>query len=196
MQAPPRGASRPQIVVRETLLPSDREGRRGREHAKQVGVPVDIFDDEIIEVAPVVPQEEEDVEHDDQSLVRLPTKVELDEGYVFGRDCYCKVSLSTVEEPSGPLTNQRVLNVNHSVDIYQLMEGEAHKDILHMTLRPMSYRAQGVEGAQPIMFDGTGGRTLFLAIVNAWMVEHGFNPEVDLATPVAAEFITGITGNL
>ena len=24
------------------------------------------------------------------------------------------------------------------------------------------------------------------------MVEHGFNPEVDLATQVAAEFITGI----
>ena len=25
------------------------------------------------------------------------------------------------------------------------------------------------------------------------MVEHGFNPEVDLATQVAAEFMTGIT---
>ena len=58
------------------------------------------------------------MEQDDHSLVRLPTKAELDEGYVFGRDCYCKVSLSIVEEPSGPLTNQRVLNVNHSFDIY------------------------------------------------------------------------------
>ena len=62
-----------------------------------------------------------------------------------------------------------------------------------MTLRPMSYRAQGVEGAQPIMFDGAGGRTLFLETVNTWMVEHGFNPEVDLATQVATEFMTGIT---
>ena len=144
-------------------------------------------------MAPIVPQEEEDVKQDDHSLVRLPTEAELDEGYVFGRDCYCKVLLLTVEEPSGPLTNQRVLNVNHSVDIYQLMEGEAHKDILHMMLPPMSYRAQGVEGAQPIMFDGTGGQILFLKTVNVWMVEHGFNPEVDLATQVAAKFMTDIT---
>ena len=104
-----------------------------------MGALVDIFDDEIIEVAPVVPQEEKDVEQDDHSLVRLPTEAELDEGYVFGGDCYCKVLLSTVEEPSGPLTNQLVLNVNHSFDIYQLMDGDAHKDIWHMTLRPMSY---------------------------------------------------------
>ena len=34
MQAPPRGASRPQKIVREIVLPSDREGRRGREHAE------------------------------------------------------------------------------------------------------------------------------------------------------------------
>ena len=73
------------------------------------------------------------------------------------------------------------------------MEGEAHKDISQMTLRPMSYRAQGVEGAQPIMFDDANGRTLFLETVIAWMVEHGFNPQMDLATQVAAEFMTGIT---
>ena len=118
VQAPPRGASRPQRVVPESVLPSDREGRRGREHAEQVGAPVDKFDVEMIEVAPVVPQKEEDVEQDNHSLVRLPTEAELDEGYIFGRDCYCKVSLSTVEEPSGPLTNQQVLNINHSFDIY------------------------------------------------------------------------------
>ena len=47
------------------------------------------------------------MEQDNHFLVHLPTEAELDEGYVFGRDCYCKVSLSTVEEPSGPLTNQR-----------------------------------------------------------------------------------------
>ena len=139
MQAPPRGASRPQRVVRETILPSDRKGRRGREHTEQVGAPVDIFNDKIIEVAPVVLPEEEDVEQNDRSLVRLPTEAELDEGYVFGRDFYCKVSLLTVEEPLGPLTNQQVLNVNHSFDIYQLMEGEAPKDISHMTLRHISY---------------------------------------------------------
>ena len=50
-----------------------------------------------------------------------------------------------------------------------------------------------MEGAQPIMFDGVGDRILFLEIVNAWMVEHRFNPEVDLATQVAAEFTTSIT---
>ena len=55
MQAPPRGASRPQRVVWKTVLPFDRKGRRGREHAEQVGAPVDIFDDEMIEVVLVVP---------------------------------------------------------------------------------------------------------------------------------------------
>ena len=39
----------------------------------------------MIEVAPVVPQEKEDVEQDDHSLVRLSTEVELDEGYVLGK---------------------------------------------------------------------------------------------------------------
>ena len=39
VQAPPRGASRPQRVVRETVLSSDREGRKRREHVEQVGPP-------------------------------------------------------------------------------------------------------------------------------------------------------------
>ena len=43
------------------------------------------------------------------------------------------------------------------------------------------------------MFDGEGGRTLFLETLNAWMVKHGFNPEVDLATEVAVGFMEGVT---
>ena len=110
-------------------------------------------------------------EHPDHSLVRLPTKAELDKGYVFGRDCHYKVAVSTMEEPSGPLTNQRVMNIDHSFHIYELIEGEAHKDVSTITLRPMLYRdtSEGVEGAEPIMFDGEGDRTLFLETVNAWI---------------------------
>ena len=198
MQAPPRGASRPQRVVRETLLPSNREGRRGREHAEQVGALVDICDDEMIEVAPVDPQAAEDVpeeEHPDHSLVRLPTEAELDKGYVFGRDCHCKVVVSKVEEPLGPLTNQRVMNIDHSFHIYELIEGEAHKDVSTITLRPMLYRdtSGGVEGAEPIMFDGEGNCTLFLETVNAWMVKHGFSPEVDLVRKLLLIFMEGVT---
>ena len=142
-----------------------------------MGAPVDIFDNKMIEVAPVDPQAEDDVpkrraprEH---SLVRLPTKAKLDKGYVFGRDCHYKVAMSKVEEPSGPFTNQRVMNIDHSFHIYELIEGEAYKDVSTITLRPMLHRdtSEGVEGAEPIMFDGEGGRTLFLEIVNAWMVK-------------------------
>ena len=49
-----------------------------------------------------------------------------------------------------------------------------------------------MEGVEPIMFDGEGGRTLFLETVNAWMVKHGFNPVVDLAMQVAVDFMEGV----
>ena len=152
----------------------------------------------MIEAASVDPQAAEDVpeeEHPDHSLVRLPTEAEIDKGYVFSRDCRCKDAVSKVEEPSGPLTNQRVMNIDHSLYIYELIEGEAHKDVSTITLRPMLYRdtSEGVEGAEPIMFDGEADRTLFLETVNAWMVKHEFNFEVDLATKVAVDFIEGVT---
>ena len=79
-------------------------------------------------------------EHPDYSLVRLPTEAELDKGYVLGRDYHYKVAVSKVEEPSGPLTNQRVMNIDHSFHIYELIEGEAYKDVSTITLWPMLYR--------------------------------------------------------
>ena len=45
--------------------------------------------------------------------------------------------MSKVEKPSEPLTNQRVMNIDHSFHIYELIEGEAHKDVSTITLRPM-----------------------------------------------------------
>ena len=51
---------------------------------------------------------------------------------------------------------------------------------------------RGGEGVESIMFDGEGGRTLFLETVNAWMVKHEFNLEVDLATEVV-DFMEGVT---
>ena len=95
----------------------------------------------------------------------------------------------------GPLTDQRVMNIDHSFDIYELIEREAHKDMVTITLRPMLYRdtSKGVERAEPIMFDSEGDRTLFLETVNVWMVKHGFNPEVDLTMQVFVDFMEGVT---
>ena len=164
----------------------------------QVGTPIDIFDDEMIELSPVDPLGRGRCARGrapDHLLMRLPTEAELDKRYVCGRDCHYKVVVSKVEEPSGPLTNQRVMNIDHSFDIYKLIEDAAHKDVLTITLRPMLYRdtSEGVEGAEPIMFDDKGNHTLFLEIINVWMVKHGFNPEVDLATQVVVDFMEGVT---
>ena len=37
-------------------------------------------------------------------MVRLPTEVQLDEGYSFGRDHRAKVSVSRIQPPEGPIT--------------------------------------------------------------------------------------------
>ena len=200
VQAPSRGASRPQRVVRETVLSSNREGRRGRAYAKQVGPHEDIFDDEPLEL-PVQPPREEtmmNVEEVDHMVAQLPIEAELDEGYVFGRDNCSMVLLSIVQKASSHLTNQQVINTKLSVYIYiyiySILASKAYKDMSPMTLRPISCQdtSGGVKDAEKIMFDGIGGQTLFMDTVTAWMVKHGFNPKEVSIVECANDFMRDV----
>ena len=177
VDAPPRGASRPTRVIHERYLPYDPDGRRGREGYRLVTPlasmpPPPIFDDEDPPATgSVAPGSEDDAPRARRAPPRvtevtLPTEAELEEGYVYGRDFRWLVSITHVRQPVGPLTNQRVLNVQNAQDVYRLLTSEAHEDVSCLTLRPIEYRPPG-EGS-PVTFGGAGGRQAFISTVTAW----------------------------
>ena len=113
-------------------------------------------------------------------MVSLPTEVQLDEGYIFGRDHCAKVSVSTIQPPEGPLTNQRLLNIIHAREVYELLKSDAHHDVSYMTLRPISYLDRTNDdgsGGEAVRFDGSGCRTKFLDELERWKVKVGLNDE-------------------
>ena len=110
-------------------------------------------------------------------VVRLPMEAELDEGYIFDRDHRAKVSISTIQPLEGPLTNQRLLNIIHARKVYELLKFDAHHDVSHMTLRPISYidRTDGEPRREAVRFDEEGGWTKFLDELERWKVRAALN---------------------
>ena len=183
VDAPPRGASRPTRVIQERYLPYDPDGHRGREGYRLVTSlasmpPPPVFDDE-------EPLAVESMPHCDAPHVRhapppvievtLPTEDELEEGYIYGRDFRWTVPITQARQPVGPLTNQRILNVQNAQDVYRLLSSPSHEDISCLTLRSIEYRPPG-EGS-PVTFGGAGGRQTFILEVTAWATREA----IDLA---------------
>ena len=134
------------------------------------------------------------VEDPEPKMVRLPTEVQLDEGYIFGRDHRAKVSVSTIQPPEGPLTNQRLLNIIHARKVYELLKFDAHHDVSHITLRPISYldtTNDDGSGGEAVRFDGSGGQTKFLDELERWKVKVGLND--DNWKERAGEFLEDVT---
>ena len=171
VDAPPKGSSRPSRVIHERYLPYDPDGRRGREEYRLVtplaSMPPpdmpDVFDDEEPPHAAksTAPASDDDTPHARRASSRvtevtLPTEAELEEGYVYGRDFRWSVPITQVRQPVGPLTNQRILNVQNAFDVYRLLSSATHEDVSCLTLRPIEYRPSG--GGSPVMFGGVGGR--------------------------------------
>ena len=104
----------------------------------------------------------------------LPTKAELEEGYVYGRDFRWSVQITQVRQPIGPLTNQRILNVQNAFDVFRLLSSAGHEDISCLTLRPIEYRPPGA--GSPVTFGGVGGRQAFILEVTAWATREGIDP--------------------
>ena len=118
VDVPPRGASRPTRVIPERYLPYDPDGRRGREEYRLVTPlasmpPPHVFDDE----EPPATESMALGSHEDAAqrtrhappqvtLVTLPTKAELEEGYIYGRTFRWLVPVTQVRQPVGPLMNQ------------------------------------------------------------------------------------------
>ena len=189
VDAPPRGASRPTRIIQERYLPYDPDGRRGREGYRLVTPlasmppppPADVFDDE---EPPFVAESTISCSNDDTQRARrapprvtevtLPTEVDLEEGYVYGRNFRWSVSIMHVRQPIGPLTNQRILNVLNAQDVYTLLCSAAHEDVSCLTLRPIEYRPPG-EGS-PVKFGGVGGRQAFILEVTAWATREAIDP--------------------
>ena len=103
--APPQGPSRPPRVTRETYLPFDRDGRRGREGYRLVMPSQDTPDLSDDEQQP--PTSPVDIGGDPapQRLERvtevfLPSEVELEGGYIYGRDFRWTVATSKVQQPA------------------------------------------------------------------------------------------------
>ena len=106
--------------------------------------------------------------------VTLPTEAELEDGYVYGRNFRWLVPITKVRQPVGPLTNQRILNVQNAQDVYKLLSSDAHEDVLCLTLRPIEYRPPG-EGS-PVTFRGAGGCQAFISEVTAWATLEAIDP--------------------
>ena len=104
----------------------------------------------------------------------LPTEAELEEGYIYGRDFRWSVPITQVRQPVGPLTNQRILNVQNAFDVCRLLSSATHEDVSCLTLRPIEYRPPG-EGS-PVTFGGVGGRHAFILEVTAWATREGIDP--------------------
>ena len=51
--------------------------------------------------------------------------------------------ITQVRQPVGPLTNQRIFNVQNAQDVYRLLSSAAHEDVSCLTLRPIEYRPLG-----------------------------------------------------
>ena len=186
VNAPLRGAPRPARVFQERYLPFDPDGRRGRVGYRLVmplaSMPLqdmpDVFDDE--EPLPVSdPGSDDDAGRTQRAPTRvievtLPTEAKLEEGYVYGRDFRWLVPITQVRQPVGPLTNQRILNVQNAFDVYRLLSSAAHEDVSCLTLRPIEYRPPG-EGSH-MTFGGAGGREAFISKVTAWATREAIDP--------------------
>ena len=144
VDAPRRGPNRPLHGPYERYLPLDREGRRGRAHAVAIaeqGPPLGFVEQRDGPTSPKSPPRSQCGQYKDLKckVVRLPTEAELDEGYIFDRDHRAKVLMSTIQPPEGPLTNQWLLNIVHAREVYELLKSDAHHNVSHMTLCPISY---------------------------------------------------------
>lgn len=93
-------------------------------------------------------------------VLKLPTTTKLDEGYMFGQDIQYKLSLSTIQGPPGSLTNQWIINTDHSHEVYELLVAEAYTNLSGLTLRPTSYK-NICEDVEEIRFDGALERSLW-----------------------------------
>ena len=143
------------------------------------GPPLDLSDEEMDRPPPRARQKADaaNTEDPEPKVLRLPTAAELDEGYVFDRDHRAKVSISTIQPPEDPLTNQPLLNIIHAREVYELLKSDVHHDVSHMTLRPISYidRTDGEPREEAVRFDEEGGRTKFLDELERWKVRAAFN---------------------
>ena len=130
------GPSRPLRGPYERYLPSDREGRHGKAYAAAIatqGPPLDLSDKEMDRPPPRACREASmaNTKDPEPKMLRLPTKAELDEDYIFGRDHHANVSISTIQPSEGPLTNQRLLNIIYAREVYELLKSDAHHDVSH-----------------------------------------------------------------
>ena len=188
VDAPPRGASRPTRVRHERYLPYDPDGRCGREGYRLV-MPLasmppqdmpDVFDDEEPPHATesMAPNSNDEGQRTRRAPLRvtevtLPTEAELEEGYVYGRDFRWLVPITQVRQPVGPLTNQRILNVQNAQEVYKLLSSTAHEDVSCLTLRPIEYKPVG--NGSPVTFGGAGGRQTFISTVTAWATREAID---------------------
>ena len=64
--------------------------------------------------------------------------------------------------------------------MYELLKFDAHHDVSHMTLRPISYLDRTNNdgtGGEVVRFDRSGSRTKFLDELERWKVKVGLNDE-------------------
>ena len=75
-----------------------------------------------------------------------------------------------------------MLNESNAIHIYKMLTSNAHTDESFITLRQIAYEERGIEGTgtEVVSFKGEGGRTKFMATLEAWKERVGVTIETSI----------------
>ena len=103
------------------------------------------------------------------STIKRPTVIDIEEGFILGRDRTFDVMMDQVnEETTSSLTNMRILDHANAKVVYDLLRGPQREIVSPLTLRPMSYYE--ADSDQNISFEEVSARTKFMEVWEKWPI--------------------------
>ena len=103
------------------------------------------------------------------SSFKRPTVVDIEEGFILGRDKTFDVMMDQVnKETTSSLTNMHILDHANAKVVYDLLRGPQRGIVSPLTLRSMAYYE--TDSDRNIEFEETTARSKFMEIWEKWPI--------------------------